>query len=55
MARPASTHCKPFAQAVFFGVGLLIVWPKLPIMAAIGTVLFAFALIRFRATMSAAR
>ena len=51
-----STHFTAFAQAVIFrGAGLEIVWPQFAKMAAIGTVLFVVALMRFRATMSAAR
>ena len=51
-----STHFTRFAQAVIFrGAGLDVVWPQLARMALIGTVLFVFALMRFRATMSAAR
>lgn len=51
-----STHFTRFAQSVAFrGAGLEIVWPQLAAIAAIGTILFIFALIRFRATMSAAR
>ena len=51
-----STHYTSFAQAVLFrGAGLDVVWPQLLAMAAIGTILFSVALLRFRATMSAAR
>lgn len=51
-----STHYTSLAQAVLFrGAGLDVVWPQLLAMAAIGTILFSVALLRFRATMSAAR
>lgn len=56
MQAAPSTHFTSFAQAVIFrGAGIAIVWPQLDKIAAIGTVLFIFALIRFRTTMSAAR
>lgn len=56
MQAAPSTHFTSFAQAVIFrGAGIDIVWPQLAKTAAIGTVLFIFALIRFRTTMSAAR
>ncbi|OPH81358.1 ABC transporter permease [Nitrobacter vulgaris] len=56
MQAAPSTHFTSFAQAVIFrGAGIAIVWPQLAKIAAIGTVLFIFALIRFRTTMSAAR
>lgn len=56
MQAAPSTHFTSFAQAVIFrGAGIDIVWPQLAKIAAIGTVLFIFALIRFRTTMSAAR
>lgn len=56
MQAAPSTHFTTFAQAVIFrGAGLEIVWPQLAKMAAIGTVLFVVALMRFRTTMSAAR
>jgi ABC-2 type transport system permease protein len=51
-----SKHFTAFAQSVLFrGAGIGIVWPMLAAMAAIGVVLFFIALVRFRATMSAAR
>lgn len=51
-----STHYTSLAQSVLFrGAGLDVVWPQLLAMAAIGTILFSVALLRFRATMSAAR
>ncbi len=56
MQAAPSTHFTSFAQAVLFrGAGIDIVWPQMLAMLAIGTVLFLLALIRFRATMSAAR
>ncbi len=56
MQAAPSTHFTSFAQAVIFrGAGIDIVWPQLAKIAAIGTVLFVFALTRFRATMSAVR
>lgn len=48
-----STHFLKFAQAVLYrGAGIEIVWPHLLATAAIGTAFFAFALIRFRATLA---
>jgi ABC-2 type transport system permease protein len=42
-------HFVAFAQAVLYrGAGLPIVWPQLAVLAAIGSVYFAFALSRFR-------
>jgi ABC-2 type transport system permease protein len=56
MQAAPSTHFTRFSQAVIYrGAGIEIVWPQLARMALIGTVLFVFALMRFRATMSAAR
>jgi ABC-2 type transport system permease protein len=56
MQASPSTHFTAFAQSVLFrGAGIGIVWPVLLAMAGIGAVLFAIALVRFRATMSAAR
>jgi ABC-2 type transport system permease protein len=56
MQAAPSTHFTAFAQSVLFrGAGIGIVWPMLLTMAGIGAVLFAIALVRFRATMSAAR
>ncbi len=56
MQAAPSTHFTAFAQSVLFrGAGIGIVWPMLAAMAAIGVVLFFIALVRFRATMSAAR
>jgi ABC-2 type transport system permease protein len=51
-----STHFTAFAQAVLYrGAGPDIVWPQLAAMAAIGSVLFGVALLRFRTTMSPSR
>lgn len=51
-----STHFTRFAQAVLYrGAGLSIVWPQLAAIAAIGAAFFAFALVRFRTAMAAAR
>ena len=51
-----ATHFVTFSQAVLFrGAGLAAVWPQLLAILAIGAAFFAFALMRFRATMSAAR
>lgn len=51
-----ATQFVSFSQAVLYrGAGTEIVWPELLAMVAIGAVCFAFALARFRATMSAAR
>lgn len=56
MQAAPSKHFTAFAQSVLFrGAGIGIVWPMLAAMAAIGVVLFFIALVRFRATMSAAR
>jgi ABC-2 type transport system permease protein len=42
-------HFVAFSQAVLYrGADLTIVWPLLAAMAVIGSVYFAFALIRFR-------
>ncbi|MEX5729915.1 ABC-2 type transport system permease protein [Rhodovulum iodosum] len=54
-ASPAS-HFTAFSQAVLYrGAGLSLVWPQLLAMAGIGAAFFAFALMRFRATMAAVR
>jgi len=51
-----ATHFTSFAQAVLYrGAGLPVVWPHMLAMAGIGAVFFAFALVRFRITMSATR
>jgi len=49
-----SPHFVKFAQAVLSrGAGFMIVWPHLLAIAGIGVVFLVFALMRFRATMSA--
>lgn len=54
-ASPAS-HFTAFSQAVLYrGAGLALIWPQLLAMAGIGAAFFAFALVRFRATMAAVR
>lgn len=54
-ASPAS-HFTAFSQAVLYrGAGLGLIWPQLLAMTAIGGAFFAFALMRFRATMAAVR
>jgi len=46
-----TTHYVEFcARVLFRNAGLDVVWPQLAAMAAIGTVLFIGAMIRFRAT-----
>jgi ABC-2 type transport system permease protein len=50
-----NTHFVMMAQAIFFrGAGLDIVWPQFLALAAIGTILFALALARFRKSLEAA-
>jgi ABC-2 type transport system permease protein len=56
MLASPSTHYTAFAQAVLLrGADLDIVWPQLIAMLSIGAVLFGYALLRFRASMAAAR
>ncbi|HEX2842072.1 ABC transporter permease [Hyphomicrobium sp.] len=56
MLTSPSTHYTTFAQAVLLrGAGLDIVWPQLLAIASIGAALFGYALLRFRASMAAAR
>jgi ABC-2 type transport system permease protein len=56
MLTAPSTHYTAFAQAVLMrGAGLGIVWPQLLAIAAIGTALFSYALLRFRISMAAVR
>lgn len=51
-----STHFVSFAQAILYrGAGLALVWLELVAIAAIGAVLFAAALLRFRATVDVSR
>jgi len=46
-----TTHYMEFcARVLFRDAGISVVWPQLAAMAAIGTVLFIGAMIRFRAT-----
>ena len=53
---PSSTHFTAFAQLVLSrGAGLEVVWPQLLATGAIGLVFLLLALVRFRATMAAAR
>jgi len=55
MQAAPSTHYTRFSQDVLFrGAGLDVVWPHLLVTALIGSVLFAVAMLRFRATMSSA-
>ena len=47
-----TTHFVAASQAILFrGAGIGVVWPQFLWLAAIGAVLFAFALRRFRATI----
>jgi ABC-2 type transport system permease protein len=56
MLASPSTHYTAFAQAVLLrGAGLDVVWPQLLATVSIGAVLFGYALLRFRASMAAAR
>jgi ABC-2 type transport system permease protein len=56
MQAAPSTHFTSFSQAVLYrGAGLEVVWPQLMAMAAIGIILLAIALVRFRASMAAMR
>lgn len=51
-----STHFVSFSQAVLYrGAGLDLVWRELAAIALIGAIYFGFALLRFRATVSAVR
>lgn len=54
MQASPSTHFVAFAQAVLYrGAGLVIVWPQLAMILALGGLFFAVALRRFRATLFA--
>lgn len=54
-ASPA-THFVKFAQAVLYrDAGIAIVWPDMLMVAAIGSVFFVLALLRFRATVAASQ
>jgi ABC-2 type transport system permease protein len=56
MTAAPSTHYTAFSQAVLLrGAGISIVWPQLVAITAIGAVLLGYALLRFRASMAAAR
>jgi ABC-2 type transport system permease protein len=56
MSAAPSTHYTAFAQAVLLrGAGLDVVWPELLATVGIGALLFGYALLRFRASMAAAR
>jgi ABC-2 type transport system permease protein len=53
MLAAPTTHFVELGQAILFrGAGLDVVWPQLVAMAAIGAILFHFALRRFRRTIS---
>jgi ABC-2 type transport system permease protein len=53
MEAAPTTHFVSLSQAILFrGAGLSVVWPQLLALAAIGAVLFAFSLNRFRRTIS---
>jgi ABC-2 type transport system permease protein len=54
MLAAPTTHFVKFAQAILYrGAGLSVVWPQFVALAAIGTVLFALSLARFRKTLGA--
>jgi len=54
MAFSPSTHFVSFAQAILYrGAGFAVVWPDFLATAAIGLVVFAWALVRFRGAMAA--
>jgi ABC-2 type transport system permease protein len=49
MLAAPNTHFIALAQAVLFrGAGLAVIWPQLLALAVIGSLMFAFALRRFR-------
>jgi ABC-2 type transport system permease protein len=53
MLAAPTTHFVLLAQAVLYrGAGLAIVWPQMLSLFAIGSVLFGFALARFRKTLA---
>ena len=53
MLAAPTTHFVAAGQAILFrGAGLDVVWPQFLALAAIGAVLFAFSLARFRKTIS---
>ncbi|MDR3538756.1 MAG: ABC transporter permease [Acetobacteraceae bacterium] len=54
MLAAPTTHFVMLAQAILYrGAGLSVVWPQLVALAAIGAVLFTYALTRFRSTIGA--
>ncbi|MBJ3776140.1 ABC transporter permease [Acuticoccus mangrovi] len=54
MLAAPTTHFVSLAQAILYrGAGLSVVWPQFLALIAIGGVLFALALVRFRSTISA--
>ena len=53
MLAAPTTHFVSAAQAILYrGAGLDVVWPQMLAIIAIGSVLFAAALVRFRKTIS---
>jgi ABC-2 type transport system permease protein len=55
MLAAPTTHFVLLAQAVLFrGAGFDVVWPHFAALAGIGTILFVFALARFRKAISEA-
>jgi ABC-2 type transport system permease protein len=52
MLAAPNTHFVILAQAVLFrGAGLVVVWPQLLALLAIGAILFVFSLRRFRQSL----
>jgi ABC-2 type transport system permease protein len=52
MLAAPTTHFVALAQAILYrGAGIAVVWPQFLALAAIGTVLFAISLNRFRKTI----
>jgi ABC-2 type transport system permease protein len=53
MQAAPTTHFVPLAQAILFrGAGIDVVWPQFLALAAIGVVLFALSLARFRRALA---
>jgi ABC-2 type transport system permease protein len=53
MLAAPTTHFVQLAQAILYrGAGLSVVWPQLAALVVIGTVLFTFALARFRSAIA---
>ena len=53
MLAAPTTHFVALGQAILFrGAGLAVVWPQFFALIAIGSLLFAFSLTRFRNTIS---